>query len=269
MLFVAFYTAYISVVLIWCILGAVLNPQKFLPMAIGSLVFIAFSYRLRARLIDAHNEIIKNVNSSVDEELKLSLVDTMEKQKTKIEKANVDFDETSSVETFQNELNEYMDVNNFILIDKPMIEKMIDGNTHPLLKIISKNHGLNYNISLGILGMIIENPYTILNSVYRLSSELSVNNNLNLTIAEALLNKFYLKKTSKIYRVIRPATKKLVRSIFPNFPVTAIDQMHTVVTEGELDPLEYVCTNLGIPSHIFTMAKALSLGDNELLKQSI
>lgn len=239
MLFVAFYTAYISVVLVWCILGAVLNPQKFLPMAIGSLVFIAFSYRLRARLIDAHTEIIKNVYSSVDEELKLSLVDTMEKQKSKIEKTDVDFNETSSVDTFQTELNEYMDVNNFILIDKPMIEEMVEGNIYPLLKIMSKNLGVNYDISLGILGMIIENPYTILNSVYRLSKELSISKEINLTIAEALLNKFYLKKTSKIYRIIRPVTKKLLRSIFPNFPVTAIDQMHTVVTEGELEPLEY------------------------------
>jgi len=41
-LFVGIYTAYLSMILVWCILGAVLNPQKFLPFATGAVVIIGF-----------------------------------------------------------------------------------------------------------------------------------------------------------------------------------------------------------------------------------
>ena len=39
--YIILYGFYISVVLVWCILGAVLNPNKFLPLATGAIVIIA------------------------------------------------------------------------------------------------------------------------------------------------------------------------------------------------------------------------------------
>lgn len=42
LIYIGIYTAYLSMVLVWCILGAVLNPQKFLPFATGSVVIIGF-----------------------------------------------------------------------------------------------------------------------------------------------------------------------------------------------------------------------------------
>jgi hypothetical protein len=94
LIFFAIYIAYGSVILIWCILGAVLNPQKFLPMAIGALVFIAFSYRLYSRLTDAHSYILSQANSEVDKGLKESLFETMRKHK---KHTNVDSDSSSTV----------------------------------------------------------------------------------------------------------------------------------------------------------------------------
>ena len=63
LLFIGLYTAYISVILVWCILGAVLNPQKFLPMAVGAVVIIAFAIILYSKL--------KNINKGLKKWLEI------------------------------------------------------------------------------------------------------------------------------------------------------------------------------------------------------
>jgi len=268
MIFFAIYVAYGSIILIWCILGAVLNPQKFLPMAIGSIVFIAFSYRLYSKLTDVHNYVMNKVNTEVDIELKESLIETMKKHQ-KEKKVDADSSISTTIDSFHESINNYLMTNNYAIIDSQTINKIIDGEITPLLHLISQNHGVSNNVALGILGMILENPYTILDSVHKLSDELNVNVDLNLFLTEALLNKHYLKKTAKHYRVIRPVTKKLIQVIFPNFPVIALDQMHTVITEGDLTPIENICHWLNIPSELVFIAIDLMNEDHDSLRKSV
>ena len=42
LVYMAIYNAYLILVLVWCMLGAILNPQKFLPAATGTLTFVVF-----------------------------------------------------------------------------------------------------------------------------------------------------------------------------------------------------------------------------------
>ena len=268
--FIALYVAYASVILIWCILGAVLNPQKFLPMAIGSLVFVAFSYRLYVKLTNLHMMIINRVKTCVDNELKQSLIETLQDHESRDDKEAIDtINQTSAINTFKRELNNYMEVNNYTIVDEERVDLIIKGDAEAILQIISKNHGVNSSIALGILGMIAEDPYLILDSTFKLCQDLGINPDVNLYIAEGVLNKHYLKKTAKHYRVVRPMTKKLIQKIFPDFPVTALDKVHSIITEGSIPTMIDICDNLKIPTHLFKIGYAFSQNNKVELKEAI
>ena len=84
LIFMILYAASISMILVWWILGAILNPQKFLPTAIGSAVFIAFSVLIFSKI----NKIKKTLNDAVskwiDSCISSTFISNYEKEKEKL-----------------------------------------------------------------------------------------------------------------------------------------------------------------------------------------
>jgi hypothetical protein len=160
---------------------------------------------------------------------------------------------------------------------------MCEGDVTQILHILSKNHGVNNNISLGILGVILRDPVTMLDSVCKLSQEWGVNTEFNLLLAGAFLDinfgkksypNLYLEQENisqplKPYLVIRPLSKKLTQLIFPNFPVTSLDKCHDVLIESNLQSFEYIWENLGVPKELFKIGVDLMFGDKINLIDSV
>jgi hypothetical protein len=70
--YIAVYAFYIGVVLVWSILGAVLNPEKFLPTASGAIVIAGAAYILYTRLKNVNKTLTELVLSTVNEHLRIA-----------------------------------------------------------------------------------------------------------------------------------------------------------------------------------------------------
>jgi len=137
--FIGMYSAYISVILVWSILGAVLNPQKFLPMAVGAIVIIAFSFLLYTRLKQINKSLEGMVGSTVDAELKNSLVETVKKELDKLSKLRHPPVEDNTRIQFNRALNNYMSKNNYPPVTQDSTDEILDGNMGELIKMMNKN----------------------------------------------------------------------------------------------------------------------------------
>ena len=111
------YGFYISVVLVWCILGAVLNPNKFLPLATGAIVIIAFLINLYYKVNNAYYQIRRIVSSDVDQEVCSTLAEETSKNAVTSEK-NVDPIDSVAKNLFHNSINKFMKTQQYELLGK-------------------------------------------------------------------------------------------------------------------------------------------------------
>jgi hypothetical protein len=133
------YTAYFSVILIWCILGAVLNPEKFLPIAVGAVVVIGFSFLLYTSLKKINKSLEGMVGDTVDQELKTSLMEKMKKDLAKLSKQrNPPVEESSRVQ-FHKALFSYMEKNNYPTVSRDTTDSILDGDMGALIGMMNKN----------------------------------------------------------------------------------------------------------------------------------
>ena len=67
---VAIYVAYISCVALWMVLGAIINPNKFLPFATSVLTFAFFIYTKYKAMNDLITNLEARLQEFIEEELK-------------------------------------------------------------------------------------------------------------------------------------------------------------------------------------------------------
>jgi hypothetical protein len=84
--YIAVYIFYFGIVIVWSILGAVLNPEKFLPTASGALVIAGAAFLLYTRLKNADKTLTELVLSVVNEHLKTAMFETIQKQNSEMTK---------------------------------------------------------------------------------------------------------------------------------------------------------------------------------------
>jgi hypothetical protein len=84
--YIAVYIFYFGIVLVWSILGAVLNPEKFLPTASGALVIAGAAFLLYTRFKNVNKTLTELVLSTVNEHLKIAMFETIQKQNSEMAK---------------------------------------------------------------------------------------------------------------------------------------------------------------------------------------
>jgi hypothetical protein len=184
------YIAYVSVVLVWCILGAVLNPEKFLPMAVGAVVLIGFWALLYTRVKKVDASLKGVVSGSVDTELKLSLAETIRKEQQKLQKQkNPPVEQTTRVQ-FSRAINTYMVNKNYPPVKTENWDAILDGNIGVLKEMLSNNLGIESNIAMAIIGFIKGDTGMMLAAIQCLAMELNMDPELTTTIAEISLDKY-------------------------------------------------------------------------------
>ena len=154
------YVAYISVILVWWILGAVLNPEKFLPMATGAIVIIGFTAFLYSRLKQIDQTLQEVVNITVNQELRVSLYDSIQKNSDLSKVAR----QVESIPQmlFNKAINAYMSANNHPIVERNITDEILQGNAGAIANLIHKNWGIDYNISLGLVGLLKNDPVILL-----------------------------------------------------------------------------------------------------------
>jgi sensor domain CHASE-containing protein len=132
------YVAYLTEIMIWCILGAVLNPEKFLPFAVGSVVIVAFVVLLWTRVKKVDSSLKNVINGTIDTELKVSLSDTIRMEQLKFLKQRNPPVEQSTRVQFTRFMTSYMTNNSYPAITGEECNRILDGDVDLLLQIMTK-----------------------------------------------------------------------------------------------------------------------------------
>ena len=230
-MFAGFYVAYISVILLWCILGAILNPEKFLPIATGAMVILVFLVLMYSKLSYIDKTLKEVVSNVVNEQLQGTMIESMQKKANKAHDELVDKLEAMPQLIFNKAINTFMRMNNHPAVAKEVTDEILKGNAGAIATVLHQNCGLDYAIGLGIVGILKNDPVIILDSIYKISIELDIDPIISVTIAELVLDKYNSDtvSTQKVSASIILSVKKLIRHLFPDFPPEMLDIILEVV----------------------------------------
>jgi len=138
LLFLGLYVAYLSVICIWSILGAVLNPEKFLPIAAGAVVILGVIIFLYARLTRINKILNDVVNGTVNEELRISLFEMLQKQNSTLGDIMSVTNNLPQI-MFHRGVNIFMIANNHQSVERSLTDEILQGNASAISNLLHKN----------------------------------------------------------------------------------------------------------------------------------
>ena len=138
LLFVGFYVAYLSVICIWSILGAILNPEKFLPIAVGAIVILGVIVFMYFKLSNINKVVKEIVDETVKEELKISLFEMIKKQDTSSDSMMSNNNNLSQV-MFHRSINKFMQDNDLPNVEKSLTDEILQGNAGAISTLMHEN----------------------------------------------------------------------------------------------------------------------------------
>ena len=245
-----------------------MSPEKFLPMAVGAVVLIVVAVLIYTRLKKVHKKLEEAVGSAVDKMLKQSLTDTVKKEQLRLGKMYNKSVDMNTQNQFHKAICSYMVKNNYPIVNKNTTDAILDGNMGELIGMMYNNCGIDDSIGLGLVGWLKQDKVVILDSIDKLSTNLNLDRNLNLIVAEIALDKYNpdLVGINLAQGTIILSLKKLFRMSFPQFPLETLDGLLQVVSEGDPRPLEALLSKLNIPPALFKLAIGFVV-DNDLKVQ--
>ena len=131
--------------------------------------------------------------------------------------------------------------------------------------------GVEKNISLGLVGMLLQDKMVVINSIYGLSEEHGLDGDFNILIAEIAFNEYNpdSQGINQVSSTIILSIKKLISKVFPQFPNDTIDGILQVVLEADPRPIEAMAKSLQIPQSLFKIITGIALEDEKLITSSI
>ena len=257
--FIGIYTAYISMMLVWCILGAILNPQKFLPMAAGAVVVIGFWTMIYSKLKQIDDTLKEVVNTTINLALKNSINENFEKEKLKLTQLVMKPLTGFAQRMFYIGVNASVKELNLPPIEKELTDSVLEGDAGAIAMLFNKTCGVNKNVSLWLIGLLLNDQTLILNSIYDLSEEIGFDGELSVAISEIAINSYDnssvdIKQVE--YSVIL-SVKKLFRKLLPDFPQDVIDTILQVALEADPYPLKKLWKKMNVSENVFDLLTAL------------
>ena len=269
--FTVFYTAYLSLILVWAILGAILNPAKFLPTAAGSAVFITFWVFIFSKLKTIEKTLKDVVGRCVDSGIASSLSETFDKEKEKLLLLISRPVELATQRLFWQAINSFMKMNNLPNIEKDITDGILEGDAGAIGMLLHKSWGVDKNISLGLVGMLLQDNLVVLNSIYEISTELEIDGDFNVTIADIAFNEYNpdAQGINQVQSTVILSIKRLISKVFPKFPNDTIDSILQVALEADPRPMEKMAEKLKIPPSVFKIIIGIATEDDKLIKSSL
>ena len=187
--FLVVYTAYTSVMLGWWILGAIITPEKFLPFATTAAVIFIFVTSMYTRLKKLHKGLKEAVSETVTEQIRVTLLEGVNKNKGQIEKAK-EFSSKVTSKVFGKTMNKFLNDHGYSQVSKEMIDVIFTGDMSALLDLMNENCGIDKSIGLALIGCVKQDNLIILDSIDKLSKRLKINAEFATTICEIILDRY-------------------------------------------------------------------------------
>ena len=269
--FIGIYTAYISMMLVWCILGAILNPQKFLPMAAGAVVVIGFCTMIYSKLKQIDDTLKEVVSTTINLALKNSINENFEKEKLKLTQLVMKPLTGFTQRMFYIGVNASVKEFNLPPIEKELTDSVLEGDAGAVAMLFNKTCGVNKNVSLWLIGLLLNDQTLILNSIYDLSEEIGFDSELSVAITEIAIN-LYNNSSVDIKQVeysVVISVKKLFRKLMPDFPQDIIDTILQVALEADPYPLKELWQKMNVSENVFSLLTALVTNNYGIVDESL
>ena len=253
LIFMILYGASISMILVWWILGAILNPQKFLPAAIGSAVFIAFSVLIFSKISKIKKALNDAVSKWIDSCISSTFISNYEKEKEKLASLIAKPVEIEAQKVFNQAINSFMKLNNLPSLEKEVTDGILEGDAGAMAMLFHTNLGVEKSISIGLVGMLVQDNMIIMNSIYELSEVYKFNWDFNIRLAEIAFNEYNpdSQGINKVHSSVILSVKSLLTIVYPRFPSNTLDGILQVSLESDPQPMEKIANKLKIPSELF------------------
>jgi hypothetical protein len=160
LLYAGMYIAYFGVILLWCILGAILNPQTFLPLASGAGVIIGCVIFFYSTLTKINKDLDEIVGKVIEEQLQITLVNSINNNEI-ISKIIETADDLPKV-TFNTAINAFLEMNHLQKLERNITDEIMKGNVDSLAIVLESSFMIPPEVSKGIVGMVIDDPLLIL-----------------------------------------------------------------------------------------------------------
>lgn len=126
-------------------LGAVLNPEKFLPIATGTLAIAVTAFIIYSKLKNIDKTLKELISSLVDDQLKVSMLETIQKQNSDLANVVQHIDEAPQM-IFNKAINNYMSMNNQPKADRTLTDRIMEGDAGAIATLMNSNCGIDPSI---------------------------------------------------------------------------------------------------------------------------
>ncbi|CAI2361318.1 unnamed protein product [Moneuplotes crassus] len=241
------YIAYIGIVLLWCILGAILNPEAFLPLASGASVIIGYFLYFYNIISNIEKTLDNIVGKVIEEQLQSTIVNSLSNNKI-ISKITDAADNLPQV-TFHTSVNAFLAINKVEPLERKITDEILNGNVEYLIDTLDSSLGIGPEISKGVVGTILDDPLMIADSIKLFAQKAGIKGSYIVDIVDLLYyhvtnkNKNKEETTKKTVRIL----KSIIKSIVPNFNLDLIDVMIQVLIENDLTPLRKAFKGSKVP----------------------
>ncbi|CAI2364557.1 unnamed protein product [Moneuplotes crassus] len=250
MIYLVLYLTYFSIILLWCILGSILSPAKFLPISTGAAVLAACIYYFYATITDVDKNLKDTIGKIVDEQLRNTVIKNIRENSRM--KGILEQVENLPQITFNKAFNVFMELNDYPIVNRDLTDEILNGNGGVLVQVLNTNMGIDENVSLALVGIVMNDTSLILECVNSLSIQLNLDPTFNMIFTEIILESYQPNErdTKAISNSVILSTKRCCNQFFPGFQTEVIDDVLRVVYDKKIDPLKELAVKFGVPTDI-------------------
>lgn len=156
-------------------------------------------------------------------------------------------------------------------VDKEITDGILEGDAGSIAMLLHNSWGVEKNISLGLVGMLVNDNMIVMNSIYELSEQHGIDGDFSVTIAEIWFNDYNpdSQGINQVKSSVILSVKKLLTKIYPAFPSDTIDGILQVSLESDPQPMEEIAKQLKIPSELFEIIIGIATEDDKKIINSL
>ena len=156
-------------------------------------------------------------------------------------------------------------------IEIEITDKILEGDVAEIVLLFNKACGVDKNVSLGLVGLLLSNQVMIMNSIYNLSEENGLNGELSVAIAEIVLNSYNPSALgiNEVDSSVILSVKKLFSKMLPQFPHDILDIILQISLEADPRPLGNMGKKMNIPSSFCDLLIGMATNNKTTIQESL
>jgi len=172
---------------------------------------------------------------------------------------------------FYQAINSFMKDFNLPQIDRETTDKILEGDVAELVLLFNKACGVDKNVSLGLVGLLLKDNVMIMNSIYNLSEENALNGELSVAITEIALNSYNPANIgiNEVDSSVILSVKKLFSKLLPQFPHDILDTILQIILEADPRPLGSMWKKMQFKKSFYDLIVGIAANDKVGIQDSL